>query len=51
MQNGKIHFPDMRDFDRMIDAEHQRPKDQWWLELKTVADLLAKQAPEVGPVA
>jgi 6-phosphofructokinase 1 len=51
MQNGKIHFHDMRDFDRMIDAEHQRPKDQWWLELKTVADLLAKQAPEVGPVA
>ena len=48
MQNGKIHFHDMRDFDRMIDAEHQRPKDQWWLELKTVADLLAKQAPDVG---
>jgi hypothetical protein len=26
----------------MIDAEHQRPKEQWWLELKGIASLLAK---------
>lgn len=45
MQNGQIHFHDMRDFDRMIDDEHQRPKDQWWLELKDIADLLAKSGP------
>jgi len=42
MQNGKLHFHDMRDFDRMIDAGHQRPKDQWWLELKSIASLLSK---------
>jgi 6-phosphofructokinase 1 len=47
MQNGQIHFHDMRDFDRMIDAEHQRPKIQWWLELKGIASLLAKQAPRI----
>jgi 6-phosphofructokinase 1 len=46
MQNGKIHFHDMRDFDRMIDADHQRPKEQWWLELKSIASLLAKQDPK-----
>ncbi len=46
MQNGKIQFHDMRDFDRMIDAEYQRPKEQWWLELKGIASLLAKQAPQ-----
>ena len=46
MQNGQILFHDMRDFDRMIDAEHQRPKGQWWLELKAVASLLAKQGPQ-----
>jgi 6-phosphofructokinase 1 len=45
MQNGQIHFHDMRDFDRMIDNEHQRPKDQWWLGLKGVATLLAKSGP------
>ncbi|HUH98374.1 MAG TPA: 6-phosphofructokinase [Anaerolineales bacterium] len=46
MQNGQIHFHDMRDFDRMIDLEHQRPKDQWWLELKAIASLLAQQGPK-----
>ncbi|HEU0291984.1 MAG TPA: 6-phosphofructokinase [Anaerolineales bacterium] len=46
MQNGQIAFHDLRDFDRMIDAEHQRPKEQWWLELKGIASLLAKQGPE-----
>jgi len=45
MQNGQIQFHDMRDFDRMIDAEYQRPKDQWWLELKGIASLLAQQGP------
>ncbi|HNA90489.1 MAG TPA: 6-phosphofructokinase [Anaerolineales bacterium] len=48
MQNGQIHFHDMRDFDRMIDTEHQRPKDQWWMELKSIATLLAKQGPNKG---
>ena len=48
MQNGQIKYHDLRDFDRMIDAEHQRPKEQWLLELKTVASLLAKSKQEVG---
>ena len=48
MQNGQIRFHDLRDFDRMIDAEHQRPKEQWWLELKGIASLLAKQGPKAG---
>ena len=34
LQKGKINFHDMRDFDRMIDAKYERPKEQWWLELK-----------------
>jgi len=42
MQNGQIRFHDMRDFDRMIEAEFQRPKDQWWMGLKGIASLLAK---------
>lgn len=46
MQNGQIAFHDLRDFDRMIDAEYQRPKEQWWLELKGIASLLAKPGPE-----
>lgn len=46
MQNGQIKFHDLRDFDRMIDAEYQRAKEQWWLDLKGIAQLLAKSGPQ-----
>ena len=48
IQNGQIKFHDLRDFDRMIDAEFQRPKQQWWLELKGIASLLAKSSSTRG---
>ena len=47
LQNGKFFFHDMRDFDRMADLKYQRPREQWWLELKTIANLMAKPAPEL----
>ena len=46
LQNGKFIFHDIRDFDRMVDMEFQRPRDQWWLQLKTIANLMAKLAPD-----
>src|SRR5215207_10118086 len=46
LQNGKYSFHDMRDFDRMADLKYQRPREQWWLQLKTIANLMAKLAPE-----
>jgi 6-phosphofructokinase 1 len=46
LQNGKFVFHDMRDFDRMADLKYQRPREQWWLRLKTIANLMAKLAPE-----
>jgi 6-phosphofructokinase 1 len=46
IQNGQIKFHDLRDFDRLINAEYQRPKEQWWMELKSIADLLAKSGPK-----
>ena len=46
LQNGKIAFHDMRDFDRMSDMELQRSREQWWLQLKPIASLMAKPAPE-----
>jgi 6-phosphofructokinase 1 len=47
LQNGKFVFQDMRDFDRMSDLNFQRPHDQWWMRLRTIANLMAKVAPEV----
>ena len=46
LQNGKFIFQDMRDFDRMGDLTFQRPREQWWLQLRTIANLMAKLAPE-----
>ena len=45
LQNGQIQFHDMRDFERMVEGEYQRPREQWWLELRPIASLLAKYGP------
>jgi len=45
LQNGKITFHDMRDFERMVDTRVQRPREQWWLQLKSIASLMAQLAP------
>jgi len=45
LQNGKISFHDMRDFERMVDLRTQRPHEQWWLQLKPIASMLAQLAP------
>lgn len=45
LQNGQIKFHDMRDFERLVDMAYQRPKEQWWLQLKEVAALMAKLEP------
>jgi 6-phosphofructokinase 1 len=46
LQKGKFHFHDMRDFERMIDLAYERPSEQWWLELKTLASLMARLDPD-----
>jgi 6-phosphofructokinase 1 len=45
LQAGQIQFHDMQDFPRIIDAEHERPKEQWWLELQKINKLLAQPGP------
>jgi 6-phosphofructokinase 1 len=47
LQKGQFNFHDMRDFERMIDPHYERPKDQWWLELKGIASLMAKFSPDM----
>jgi 6-phosphofructokinase 1 len=46
LQDGKFVFHDMRDFDRMADLKFQRPREQWWLQLRPIANLMAKLAPQ-----
>ena len=42
---GKVEFHSFEDYTRMIDAPNRRPKNQWWLELRSVNDALAQPAP------
>ncbi len=40
--HGKeIRFHDLEDFPRMADMEHQRPRQQWWMEMRPIVCKLA----------
>ncbi len=47
LQKGQFNFHDMRDFERMIDPKNERPREEWWLELKSIANLMAKLGPDL----
>lgn len=44
LQGKEIKFHAMEDFPRMIDEKYQRPKEQWWLELRPIVNLLAQSS-------
>lgn len=46
LEKGQFHFHDMRDFERMVEMEYQRPREQWWLALRDINRVLAKLNPE-----
>jgi 6-phosphofructokinase 1 len=48
LQGKEIKFHDLQDLPRMIDVEKQRPKEQWWLSLLSIAKVLAQPGPEQG---
>jgi len=47
LQKGKFNFHDMRDFERMIDPKNERPREEWWLDLKEIANLMARLGPDM----
>ncbi|GJM40792.1 MAG: 6-phosphofructokinase [Ardenticatenaceae bacterium] len=42
---GSLLFTDLDDVPRMYDMNNNRPKKQWWMDLRDVARVLAKPAP------
>jgi 6-phosphofructokinase 1 len=46
MQGREIRFHSLEDFPRMVDMVHQRPKEQWWMDLRRIARILAQPAPK-----
>jgi 6-phosphofructokinase 1 len=41
----EINFHSLEDFTRMADVENQRPKQQWWMDIRPIARILA----QIGP--
>lgn len=46
LQGKEIVFNKMEDFERMVNTEKQRPKDQWWLELRDIARIMSQPGPD-----
>lgn len=44
-EKGLLVQHNLEDFTRMVDWNHQRPKEQWWLDLRPIAKLLAQSGP------
>ncbi len=42
MQGKEILFHNLEDFPRMVDEAHQRPRQQWWMEMRPIARQMAK---------
>jgi 6-phosphofructokinase 1 len=42
---GQLAFHNLEDLPRMMDVTHQRPKEQWWLDVRSIAKVLAQPGP------
>jgi len=45
LQGSDIKFNNLDEFDHMVDLKMQRPKEQWWMELRPIAKFLAQPGP------
>ncbi len=46
LESGGIRLHNIDDMPRMSDEAYQRPKKQWWLDLQSIAKILAQPAPQ-----
>jgi len=45
LHGKEIKFHNLEDFERLVDLKKQRPKDQWWMDLRAIAHILAQPQP------
>ncbi len=45
LREGQVMFDHLQDFPRMIDGEFQRPKNQWWMDVRPIARVMAQPCP------
>ncbi len=46
LMHGDVTFTPLYDIPRLVDEKFQRPRRQWWMELRPIARMLAQPAPE-----
>ncbi len=46
LQKGQVVFTNLEDLPRLTDNGFQRPKAQWWLELRPIARIMAQPGPK-----
>ncbi len=51
LEAGGIQIHDIEEMPRLIDEENQRPRKQWWLNLRPIAKVLAQPGPQTEPAA
>jgi 6-phosphofructokinase 1 len=45
LQAGQVEFHNLEDLPRMKDPRHQRPREQWWLDVRAIAKILTRSGP------
>jgi len=45
IENAKFRFYDLRDLPRLTEWEFQRPLEQWWMNLRPIARIMAQNKP------
>jgi 6-phosphofructokinase 1 len=48
LQEGRTVFTGLQDLPRLMEPDAQRPKEQWWLGLNSVARLMAQPGPQLA---
>ncbi|MGB3217247.1 MAG: hypothetical protein WBD79_07575, partial [Anaerolineae bacterium] len=48
LEAGQVRFHDLIDLPRMADEPFQRPKEQWWMNLRQIVRVLAQPGPSGG---
>lgn len=46
VQGSKYHVTPLEEVIRRYDAKHERPKEQWWMDLRPIAQMLAQPGPQ-----
>jgi len=45
LSGSQYHMSPLEEVLRSYDAKHERPQEQWWMELRSIARLLAQPGP------